>query len=164
MSIASIGVLISCLLLTGVAEMLSINVSYTMDQIGGTNVTRVFFDEGIEYRDAVYIIENIDKIPNVTKTVFIDKDEAIKGALDYWSQYKQAASTGDGSETISGTAQDALAEWQAENGSAYSPDLMRAFVAGRGYNEEVINQVIGAQKDIAKGELMDAFASVVERV
>ena len=88
------------------------------------------------------------------------KDEAIKGALDYWSQYKQAASTGDGSETISGTAQDALAEWQAENGSAYSPDLMRAFFAGRGYNEEVINQVIGAQKDIAKGELMDAFASV----
>ena len=78
MSLASIGVLISCLLLTGVAEMLSINVTQAMDKIGGTNVTRVFFEEEIEYRDAVYIIENIERIPNVTKTVFVDKDDAIK--------------------------------------------------------------------------------------
>ena len=78
MSLASIGVLISCLLLTGVAEMLSINVTRTMEKIGGTNVTRVFFEEEIEYRDAVYIIEEIDRLPNVTKTAFIDKDEAIK--------------------------------------------------------------------------------------
>ncbi len=78
MSLASIGVLISCLLLTGVAELLTLNVTHAMDEIGGTNVTRVFFDDDITERDAVYIIDEIGSMKNVTKTVFIDKDEAIK--------------------------------------------------------------------------------------
>ena len=78
MSIASIGVLISCLLLTGVAELLSINVANTMEQIGANNVTRVFFDEDVTERDAIYIIDEIKQVGNVTDTVFIDKDEAIK--------------------------------------------------------------------------------------
>ena len=78
MSIASIGVLISCLLLTGVAELLTINVTHTMDEIGGTNVTRVFFDDEITDRDAVYIIDEIDRMKNVTKTAFVDKNDAIK--------------------------------------------------------------------------------------
>jgi len=78
MSLASIGVLISCLLLTGVAELLTINVTHTMDKIGGQNVTRVFFKKEVSDWDALYMIDEIARMENVSKTKFIDKDDAIK--------------------------------------------------------------------------------------
>ena len=82
MSLASIGVLISCLLLTGVAELLSLNVTHTMDKIGGTNVTRVFMSDDVSEHDAVYIIDSIDRVANVSKTVFISKYDAVKDYQD----------------------------------------------------------------------------------
>lgn len=80
MSIASIGVLISCLLLTGAAELLTINVSSALESIGGTNVTRVFLEQQITDLEAVHIGDELARIPNVEKTVFISKDDAI---MDY---------------------------------------------------------------------------------
>lgn len=78
MSLASIGVLISCLLLTGVAELLSLNVTHAMDKIGGTNVTRVFLSDDATSNDAIYIMDEIERSGNVSKTVFVDKDDAMK--------------------------------------------------------------------------------------
>ncbi len=78
MSIASVGVLISCLLLTGAASLLSLNVSNTVDKIGGTNVTRVFLSMDVLDDEARYIEEDIKRIDNVVKTEFVSKDEAIK--------------------------------------------------------------------------------------
>ncbi|MBQ8000400.1 MAG: permease-like cell division protein FtsX [Ruminococcus sp.] len=82
MSIASIGVLISCLLLTGAAELLTINVSSALESIGGTNVTRVFLEQHITDLEAVHIGDELARIPNVEKTVFISKDDAIKDYQD----------------------------------------------------------------------------------
>ena len=82
MSIASIVVLISCLLLTGVAALLSVNVSETVRKTGESNVTRVFLDESVVDGQVVYIEEEIKRIPNVEKTQFISKDEAIKNYQD----------------------------------------------------------------------------------
>lgn len=78
MSIASVGVLISCLLLTGAASLLSLNVSNAVDKIGGTNVTRVFLSMDVLDDEARYIEEDIKRIDNVVKTEFVSKDEAIK--------------------------------------------------------------------------------------
>ncbi len=82
MSIASIVVLISCLLLTGVAALLSVNVSETVRKTGESNVTRVFLDEAVVDGQVIYIEEEIKRIPNVEKTQFISKDEAIKSYQD----------------------------------------------------------------------------------
>ncbi len=82
MSIASVVVLISCLLLTGVAALLSINVSETVKKTGESNVTRVFLDESVIDGQVIYIEEEIKRIPNVEKTKFISKDEAIKAYQD----------------------------------------------------------------------------------
>lgn len=82
MSIASVGVLISCLLLTGAAELLSLNVTNAVESIGGTNVTRVFLRQEVTDLDAVYIMDEIARIDNVTDTEFISKDEAIKDYQD----------------------------------------------------------------------------------
>lgn len=82
MSLASIGVLISCLLLTGAAELLSVNVSSAIESIGGTNVTRVFLEQQITDLEAVHIGDELARIPNVEKTVFVSKDEAIRDYQD----------------------------------------------------------------------------------
>lgn len=87
-------------------------------------------------------------------------DEAINEALSYWKQYSDTVNETKEPEKISGTAQDVLAEWQAEYGTTYSEGLMRAFFAGKGYSEEAINEAVNAQRDVAKGALMDAFAKV----
>ncbi|MDO4419560.1 MAG: permease-like cell division protein FtsX [Ruminococcus sp.] len=77
MSIASIGVLVSCLLLTGAAELITLNVSTVVDEIGGENVTRVFLDQEVTDLEAVYIQNEIGKIGNVSNTMFVSKDDAI---------------------------------------------------------------------------------------
>ena len=82
MSLASIGVLISCLLLTGAAQLLSVNVSSAIESIGGTNVTRVFLEQQITDLEAVHIADEFARIGNVEKTVFVPKDEAIKDYED----------------------------------------------------------------------------------
>ena len=82
MSIASIGVLVSCLLLTGAAELIALNVSAVVDEIGGENVTRVFLDQEVSDLEAVYIQNEIGKLDNISKTEFVPKDEAIKDYED----------------------------------------------------------------------------------
>lgn len=82
MSIASVIVLVSCLLLTGVAALLSVNISETVKKTGESNVTRVFLDESVIDGQVIYIEEEIKRISNVEKTQFISKDEAIKSYQD----------------------------------------------------------------------------------
>ncbi|MGN0503777.1 MAG: permease-like cell division protein FtsX [Ruminococcus sp.] len=78
MSIASVIVLVSCLILTGTAALFSVNISETVKKTGEGNVTRVFLEESVVDGQVIYIEEEIKRIPNVEKTQFISKDEAIK--------------------------------------------------------------------------------------
>lgn len=82
MSLASIGVLISCLLLTGTAELLTLSVSSNLEKIGGQNVTRVFLEQEVTDMEAVHIGDAIGRLENVSATAFISKDEAIKDYED----------------------------------------------------------------------------------
>lgn len=78
MSLASIGVLISCLVLTGSAVMLTVNVSEIVSSVGENNVTTVYLDDGISELEAVYIGKTLEKIDNVIDAEFYPKDEAIE--------------------------------------------------------------------------------------
>lgn len=78
MSLASIGVLISCLLLTGTAELMTLTVSNTLDSIGGTNVTRVFLEQEVTDLEAVYISDEIGRMENVSSTAVVSRNEAVK--------------------------------------------------------------------------------------
>lgn len=77
MSIASIGVLVSCLLLTGAAELITLNVASVVDDIGGENVNRVFLNQEVTDLEGVYIQDQIGKLSNVADTEFVSKDDAI---------------------------------------------------------------------------------------
>lgn len=78
MSLAAVGVLVSCLVLTGSAVMLSTNVSEIVSSVGDKNVTTIYLDDDVSELEAVYIGKSIEKVPNVTEATFYPKDEAIE--------------------------------------------------------------------------------------
>lgn len=82
MSLASACVLISCLVLTGSALMLTINVSTIVESVGDSNVTTVYLEDDITELEAVYIGKSLTKLDNITEATFYPKDEAILAYKD----------------------------------------------------------------------------------
>jgi cell division transport system permease protein len=82
MSIASIAVLISCLLLTGVAMALSLNISSTMSSIEGNNQITVFLTDGLPEITAIQVGEEIRSNDNVSDCQFIAKDDALADVME----------------------------------------------------------------------------------
>ncbi len=81
MSIASIGVLISCLLMTGIAGLLSLNLSETMESIEGNNVTTVFLKQSLPSLTAVKVGEELKQLDNVGECTFVPKDDALANIM-----------------------------------------------------------------------------------
>lgn len=77
MSIASVCVLISCLVLTGSASLLTLNVAKVVDDVGAENETRVFLEMGVTDVEAAYIGKDIEKIENISAVTFYSGEEAI---------------------------------------------------------------------------------------
>jgi cell division transport system permease protein len=61
MSIASVCVLVSCLILTGAASLLSLNVEKVVESVGQSNETTVYIKDGVSQLEAVYIGKDIEK-------------------------------------------------------------------------------------------------------
>ncbi len=79
MSLASIGVLASCLIITGAAVLLSVNVSYVVESLGQENQVTVYLEDNITELEAVMEIAPVIRdIDNVEDCVFYSRDEAIE--------------------------------------------------------------------------------------
>ena len=65
MSLASIGVLISCLVLTGSAVWLTVNVTNSVDSVSDSNVTKVFLDDDMDRLHAVAIGQDLLNVDHV---------------------------------------------------------------------------------------------------
>ncbi|HCA05490.1 MAG TPA: ABC transporter permease [Ruminococcaceae bacterium] len=78
MSIASICVLVSCLVLTGAAALLSLNVSQTVEAVGQNNEITVYIKEDLSQIEAKYIGRDIEKIDNVKSVIFVSSEEALE--------------------------------------------------------------------------------------
>ena len=65
MTLASLGVLISCLVLTGSAVMLTVNVSNIVDSVGDNNSTKVFLDDNLTELEAVYKGKELKALDNI---------------------------------------------------------------------------------------------------
>ena len=78
MSAASIGVLVSCLLITGAAMLLSLNVTSVVEEIGKDNQVTVFLKEDIDDLEAIQVIgPELRKVDNVAQVEFYSKEQAI---------------------------------------------------------------------------------------
>ena len=65
MSFASVGVLISCLLLTGAAILFSMNVNNAMEMLEADNSIRVILDDGLPTLKGIQVGEEIKKLGNI---------------------------------------------------------------------------------------------------
>ncbi len=82
MSLASIFVLVSCLIITGAAMLISLNVSKLISAIGDDNVIKVYLDYDLGDLESIKIGSEISKIPNVETCDYYSKDEAIADYKD----------------------------------------------------------------------------------
>ncbi len=83
MSIASICVLMSCLVLTGSAVLMSMNVDLMVQKAIAQNETRVFLDMDISRVEAVYVGRDIEALENVKSVKYLSKDDTIKEFKSY---------------------------------------------------------------------------------
>ena len=81
MSIASIAVLIACLLLTGVAAALTVNLSAMMATIEGNNTITVFLEDDLPSLTAVKVGEDIRTIDNIAECTFVPKDVGLSDMM-----------------------------------------------------------------------------------
>lgn len=77
MSIASICVLVSCLVLTSSAIIFSQTVSDFVEAVESQNEFRVFLDDDVSSVEAVYIGREIEKVKNVSQITFLPKEDAL---------------------------------------------------------------------------------------
>lgn len=78
MSIASIGVLLLCLLLTGSSALLSINTQKTLASIESKNVVKVFLDMDVDEVKAQEVGKSINALENVQSCEFYSKAQAVE--------------------------------------------------------------------------------------
>ncbi len=81
MSFASVCVLISCLLMTGIAGLLSLNLTSTMRSIEGNNVINVYLDESLPALTAVKVGEELRRLDNITECTFVPKEEGLRETI-----------------------------------------------------------------------------------
>ena len=82
MSFASVGVLVSCLFLTGIAVLLSMNISSALESIEKQNSITVYLKTDIGALESVQIGEKIKRVPNVASCEFYSKEEAMEKYID----------------------------------------------------------------------------------
>ncbi len=81
MSLASVGVLVSCLLMTGAAVLFSMNINTAMKTIEGTNSVKIYMQQGQPVLTSVKIGEDIKKLDNIESCKFVSKDNAIQNVM-----------------------------------------------------------------------------------
>ncbi|MDD5952838.1 MAG: permease-like cell division protein FtsX [Oscillospiraceae bacterium] len=82
MSLASVAVLVCCLVLTGAALLLSMNVGNAMKSLENTNSVQVYLEDDLSTLQGIQVGEEIKKLDNVATCEFIPKDEAIQRYVD----------------------------------------------------------------------------------
>ena len=78
MSIASVCVLVSCLVMTGAAALFSLNVLNIVDEVEKNNETSVYILKEKNEIEAKQIGMKIEEIENVEKATFVSKHEAVE--------------------------------------------------------------------------------------
>ena len=81
MSFASVGVLVSCLLLTGAAILFSMNIDSAMSDLETNNSIRVVLDDNLPTLEGIQVGQEIMQLGNVETCEFVPKDEAIRQYL-----------------------------------------------------------------------------------
>ena len=78
MSVASIGVLTVCLLITGVAGLFTLNVGSLMDYLGSQNETVVYLKEDLTEEGLAAVDSALRSIRGLREVTYVSKEEALE--------------------------------------------------------------------------------------
>ena len=76
MSMASIGVLVICFMLTGIFSLLSISIKDTLKSIESRNTIKVFLKNSVDTKEALDLEQKLKNISNVLSVRFYSRTEA----------------------------------------------------------------------------------------
>ncbi len=82
MTFASIGVLISCMLLSGGSMLISLNVANILKQVEKNNLVMVYLDDDVTALEAVKIGTAMESIANIHEKQLITSDEALRQMME----------------------------------------------------------------------------------
>ena len=82
MSLASIGVLVSCMLLIGAAALLAVNVSNVVGELEDQSEAIVYLDDGTSDADRERIRKDIIATGKISTVEFISKEEALSSMME----------------------------------------------------------------------------------
>ena len=100
MTLASITVLISCLIVIGSFALLTLNINVNLKKIGLMNEIVVFVDESKTEEEVSAIGEQIRALDNVSEVKFISKDEALAEEKEKYSEYSALYELVDGDNPL----------------------------------------------------------------
>ena len=86
MSVASIGVLVACMLLIGAAVLFSLNADAVMGYIESQNDVVVFVEDDATEAEAEGLGEVLKAVPNVASVRYISKEEALENQMEKLGQ------------------------------------------------------------------------------
>lgn len=90
MSVASVGVLVACMLLMGAAMLLSLNVDEALGTLQNQNVALIYTADDTSEADAKAAFEEIRKLDNIKSAKFITKQQGMDSLIkDMGDQYKE---------------------------------------------------------------------------
>lgn len=84
MSLASITVLMACLVIIGLGSMLFFNINALLDTVERQNVVMVYVEDGATDSDLTDIESQIKSTPNVESAEFVSKEEAFEAQKATW--------------------------------------------------------------------------------
>lgn len=82
MSLASVTVLMACLVMIGLGAMLFFNINSLLDTVERQNVVMVYVADGVSATDTARLGKNIEKMNNIESVTFVSKEDAFKAQLE----------------------------------------------------------------------------------
>lgn len=98
MSIASIGVLVACMLLIGASVLFSLNVNAVMGYVESMNEMVVFVTDDATQSEVDALADGLAKQSNIEKATFISKSDALKIQMELMSGAANLLSGLEGAE------------------------------------------------------------------
>ena len=124
MSLASITVLMACLVIIGLGTMIYFNINALLDNIESQNVVMVYVQDGVSDEDTSRMGNEIKVMANVEDCIFVPKEDAFQAQLE---------SMGDDAVLLEGLEENPL------------PDAYKVVVADLTQFDTTVNQLKALQ-------------------
>ncbi len=82
MTFASIGVLVSCMLLSGGSMLISLNIANILKQVEKNNLVMVYLNDEVSELEAIKVGTAMESISNILEKELVTRDEALRQMME----------------------------------------------------------------------------------